>query len=138
LLADDPGAGDQFGTTVAISGDTAVVGSPADDTVAGTNAGSAYVYARSGAAWTEQAHLFASDGAASDFYGISVGISGTTVVVGAEGDDNQAGIDAGSAYVYTLQALATPIVVTQATATATLGQPISDTATVTGASPAPT
>jgi hypothetical protein len=140
LVADDPGNGDQFGTSVGIAGDTVVVGSVADDTAAGTNAGSAYVYTRSGTTWAQQAHLFASDAAASDFYGNSVAISADTVIVGAPFGDNQAGTNAGSAYVYTLAAGAalTTTITTQAMANATLGQAISDTATVTGTGPAPT
>ena len=100
LFASDGAASDIFGVSVAISGDTAVVGAGDDDTAGGTNAGSAYVFVRSDGVWTEQTHLFAFDGAANDLFGGSVAISGDTVVVGAPLDDTLGGVDAGSAYVF--------------------------------------
>src|SRR5206468_3453276 len=56
------------------------------------------VFVRSGGAWSQQAQLKAADAAASDYFGISVAVSGDTAVVGAYGDDTAAGTDAGSAY----------------------------------------
>jgi uncharacterized repeat protein (TIGR01451 family) len=88
---------------VSVDGDTVVVGASLDDTVAGptgVNAGSAYVFVRSGGTWTEQQKLVASDGAAFDEFGGSVSISGDTVVVGARSDDAAAGQDTGAAYVF--------------------------------------
>ena len=84
---------------MAIAGDTVVVGAYNDDDN-GSESGSAYVFTRSGTTWTEQAKLTASDGAADDFFGISVAISGDTVVIGAYADDDN-GINSGSAYIYT-------------------------------------
>ncbi len=101
LIASDGAAIDAFGLSVAISGDTAVVGSFLDDTPSGANAGSAYVFTRSGTVWTQQAKLTASDAAADDTFGISVAIDGDTIVVGSESDDTPAGSDTGSAYVFT-------------------------------------
>src|SRR6266536_2301396 len=100
LTAPDADIGDLFGVSVAVDRDTAVVGAEAHDTLGGTDAGSAYVFVRSGTAWTAQAYLVAPDGAASDFFGYSVGVSGHTAVVGADYDDTPAGTDAGSAYVF--------------------------------------
>jgi hypothetical protein len=101
LTASDAAAGDNFGrNAVGISGDTLVVGAPFDDTGAGSNAGSAYVFVRSGTSWSQQAKLTASDAAAGDVFGISEGISGDTIVVGAVNDDD-GGTDSGSAYVFT-------------------------------------
>ena len=100
LVASDGAADDAFGFSVAISGETLVVGAPADDTAGAANAGSAYVYVRSGTTWSEQAHLMASDGAVSDNFGWSVAISGESLVIGAPFDDTAAGVDAGSVYVY--------------------------------------
>ncbi|WP_095987402.1 DUF7507 domain-containing protein [Cystobacter fuscus] len=100
LTASDAAALDSFGTSVALSGDTAVVGAPNDDTAAGSETGSAYVFVRSGTAWSQQAHLTASDAAAGDFFGWSVAISGDIAVVGAYADDTAAGQQAGSAYVF--------------------------------------
>ena len=100
LVASDGAASDCFGCSVSVSGDTAVVGADADDTAGGADAGSAYVFVRSGTVWSEQQKLLASDGAADDCFGQSVSVSGDTVVVGASGDDTAGGVDAGSAYVF--------------------------------------
>ena len=67
---------------------------------AGANSGSAYVFTRSGGVWTQQAKLTATDAAPADQFGIAVSVSGDTAVVGAYFDDD-AGIDAGSVYVFT-------------------------------------
>ncbi|MGI9106290.1 MAG: Calx-beta domain-containing protein [Pyrinomonadaceae bacterium] len=104
-LTVDEGAHDRFGTAVGIDGDLIVVGAPDNDTRGG-NAGAAYVFARSGGAWTLQQKLTASDGVSGDFLGREVAISGHTVVVGAEEKDvlNSAGtrlIGAGASYVFT-------------------------------------
>ena len=99
LTAADPAPDDWFGRSVAIDGQTAVVGSVGDDNV-GTDSGSAYVFTRSGATWTQEAKLTASDAAGSDNFGFSVAVSGDTAVVGAFGDDDR-GLNSGSAYVFT-------------------------------------
>jgi len=96
LTASDGESGDLFGRAVAISGDTAIVGVYGDDD-RGANSGSAYVFTRSGGTWTQQAKLTASDGAAGDYFGSSVALSGDTVVAGAGSDDSHRG----SAYVFT-------------------------------------
>ena len=101
LTAADGAAGDQFGYSVAISGDTVVVGAPFDDVGFSVNQGSAYVFIRSGTTWSQQRHLTAADGAANFQFGYSVTISGDTVVVGAFLDDLGANNDQGSAYVFT-------------------------------------
>jgi hypothetical protein len=101
ILASDGAAADQFGNSVAISGDTVVVGAYVDDVVASVNQGSAYVFTRSGTTWTQQQKLTASDGAANDRFGSSVGISGDTVVVGAPLHKVGSNLDQGSAYVFT-------------------------------------
>src|SRR6266540_3231667 len=100
LEASDPAAFDGFGFSVAISGETVVVGALFDDGAAGLQQGSAYVFARSGGVWTQQQKLLASDAAAGDAVGMSVAISGETVVVGAQFDDDVAGDNQGSAYVF--------------------------------------
>ena len=100
LTASDGATGDYFGHSVAISGDTAVVSACGDKV--GTHAfqGSAYIFVRSGSAWSKQAKLTAADGAANDYFGTSVAISGETVVVGAPDDNVGANEDQGSAYVF--------------------------------------
>jgi acetyltransferase-like isoleucine patch superfamily enzyme len=95
LTASDGALDDVFGVSVAVSGDTALIGAGGDDD-AGDGSGSAYVYARSGGSWVEQAKLTASDAAAGDSFGINVAVSGNTALIGAPGDD---GI--GSAYLFT-------------------------------------
>jgi len=98
LLASDGSVADQLGISVALAGDTAVVGS-IDDDDHGERSGSAYVFVRSGASWSQQAKLTAADGAERDQFGISVAVSGDTVVVGAWGDDDL-GNSSGAAFVF--------------------------------------
>lgn len=83
LVASDGTAGDYFGHSVSVSGDTAVVGAHLKTVAANTEQGVAYVFTRTGTDWTQQAKLVASDGAAHDAFGSTVAISGATVVVGA-------------------------------------------------------
>ncbi|MBS0196230.1 MAG: hypothetical protein JSR77_05680 [Planctomycetes bacterium] len=94
-------ANDRFGISVAISGDTVVVGAHLDDVGASANQGRAYVFVRSGTAWTQQALLTAADGAANDNFGASVAIAGNTVVVGSANNDVGGNVNQGSAYVFT-------------------------------------
>ena len=105
LTASDGQSGDQFGRSVAVSGDgtTVVVGAITDDTDIDINVGSAYVYDLSGGAPVET-KLTASDGQAHDGFGRSVAVSGdgTTALVGASGNDADAGAQAGAVYVYDL------------------------------------
>ncbi len=98
LTASDAAAGDVFGFSVALSGDTALVGAVGDDD-AGSFSGSAYVFVRSGTSWIQQAKLTASDAASNDIFGGSVALIGDTALVGAAGDDD-AGSVSGSAYVF--------------------------------------
>ena len=100
LIASDAAAGDRFGTSVAVDGDTTAVGVPYDDHSNRTDAGSAYVFVRSAGVWTVQAKLTASDAAPGDYFGVSVAVSGDTAVVGAGCDDHTGGNCAGSAYVF--------------------------------------
>jgi len=99
LTASDAAAGDQFGLSVALSGDSAIISAYLDDDTA-SGSGSAYVFTRSGDSWSQQGKLTASDAAAFDNFGFSVAISGDSVVVGANRDDD-AGSASGSAYVFT-------------------------------------
>jgi hypothetical protein len=101
LFASDAAFGDQFGTSVDISGSRIVVGAPFDNTAAGSNAGSAYVYARDGNAWFEEAHLVDSDGADNDRFGSSVAVAGESLVaVGAPFDNTAGGTNAGSVHLF--------------------------------------
>lgn len=101
LTASDGAGNDYFGASVSISGEYIVVGAWADDNN-GNNSGSAYIYKMPVAGWTdatETAKLTASDGAAWDYFGNTVSISGDDVVIGAVGNDDN-GDNSGSAYVF--------------------------------------
>ena len=98
LTAGDGAADDRFGYDVSISGDYAIVGAYGDDDN-GSSSGSAYIFERSGGIWTQAAKLTAGDGAADDFFGRLVSISGEYAVVGAYGDDDH-GSSSGSAYIF--------------------------------------
>jgi hypothetical protein len=100
LVADDAGAADVFGSSVAIEGDTVVVGAPGDD----GRIGAAYVFTRAGGTWTQRAKLTASDGLPGDNFGQSVAISAERVVVGAPYSGPH-GVFSGSAYVFLLDPL---------------------------------
>jgi hypothetical protein len=129
LKAANAEAGDIFGSSVAINGDTIVVGAFNEDSNQTTitngssasadnsasNAGAAYVFVRSGNSWSQQAYLKAPNVDGGDNFGVSVALSGDTIVVGAAKEssnqttitngssasaDNSAA-DAGAAYVFT-------------------------------------
>ena len=89
---------DHFGNSVSISGDYCIVGAHQDDD-SGIYSGSAYIFARDGNNWTQQAKLLASDGDAYDSFGYQVSICDDYAIVGARGDDDK-GIDSGSAYIF--------------------------------------
>jgi hypothetical protein len=98
LAASDPAANQNFGWSVAVSGDTAVVGAWGDQSDESPLQGTAYVFTRSGATWTQQQVLTASDGASADRFGSSVAISDDTLLIGAC-NFNMPG--PGAAYVFT-------------------------------------
>jgi len=100
LTADDGAAGDLFGISVALSGDTILVGADLHDAIA-PNAGAVYVYTRTGNTWSQQAKLTAADGGETDIFGVRVALSGDTALISARRDDDDVmGVDAGSAYVF--------------------------------------
>jgi hypothetical protein len=98
ITASDGAAGDYFGLSVSISGNYAIVGAFGDDDK-GDHSGSAYIFRWDGDGWIQQQKLTASDGAASDFFGSSVSISGDYAIIGASYDDDR-GTDSGSAYIF--------------------------------------
>jgi hypothetical protein len=83
LTSSDGGELDHFGTSVAVSGTTVIVGAPYHTVGSNNEQGAAYVFVKSGETWIQQAELTASDGAIFDNFGWSVAVSGTTAVVGA-------------------------------------------------------
>ena len=132
------GEGDGFGNSVAVSVDTVVVGAPREDgsttgvnstpDESAANAGAAYVFVRSGGAWTQQTYLKASQVTGSDFFGGSVAVSGDTVVVGASGEDsstsgvnstpNESVSASGAAYTFTELTNTAPLATAQSVTTA--------------------
>jgi hypothetical protein len=111
VVASDRAPYDEFGLSVAISGDYVIVGTSnesedanGENTVG--NAGSAYIFVRSGETWTQQQKIVASDRGIADYFGCSVDISGDHVIVGAYAEDEDtSGVNslntAGSAYIFT-------------------------------------
>jgi len=134
LKASNTDAGDNFGHSVSVSGDTVVVGAWGESSYAtgvdgdesdnsATSSGAAYVFARTGGTWAQQAYLKASNTRANDRFGSSLSVSGATVVVAtplesssATGvDGNQADISAshaGAAYVFVLPTPPAPAIST--------------------------
>jgi len=102
LTASDADAGDQFGSSVFIDGDTALIGAQRGDGQE-PDSGSAYVFVRDPSTfplWTEEGpKLIASDGEAGDRFGFSVSLSGDRALIGAVGDDDL-GFNAGAAYLF--------------------------------------
>ena len=102
LLASDGENGDAFGWSVAVSGETVIVGAQNDEDRA-ISAGSAYLFSRDHGgtnAWGQIAKLTASDADVNDRFGWSVSISGDTALVGAFQNDIDGLTSAGSAYVF--------------------------------------
>jgi hypothetical protein len=87
LTPGDAAASDYFGGSVAIDGNTAVIGTWRKNNYIGA----AYVFVRSGSVWNQQAKLTASDGASGDDFGWAVSVSGDTVAVGAYNKNNMTG-----------------------------------------------
>jgi hypothetical protein len=119
VKASNSGAGDLFGSAIALDGDTLVVGAVGEASSATTvngnqannsavAAGAAYVFVRSSGAWSQQAYLKAANAEQGDFFGTSVSVEGNTLVVGAPEEDSASSdpgsngaSSAGSAYVFT-------------------------------------
>lgn len=96
LTASDAQASDEFGLSVSLSNNRALIGAHLED-ANGTDSGSAYVYEYNGATWSESEKLMASDGVASDYFGYSVSLSGDKILIGAYKDDDN-GSSSGSVY----------------------------------------
>jgi hypothetical protein len=100
LVASDGGLNDQLGLSIAIDGDTAVVGAPLSTVGLLFGQGSAYVFTRTNGLWVESQKLVASDGSKNDWFGYSVALRGDDIVVGAIGDGPNS---VGAAYVFARQ-----------------------------------
>jgi uncharacterized repeat protein (TIGR01451 family) len=101
LTASDGAAGDVFGYSAALSGDTALVGAIFAKVGSNSDQGAAYVFTRSGTTWSQQQKLTASDGASYDRFGNSAALSGDTALVGAVNAKIGSNSDQGAAYVFT-------------------------------------
>lgn len=101
LEADDQEPLDRFGWEVALTGQTALIGTPFDDTH-GNLSGSAYVFGRSNGGWSQQTKLIAPDSEREALFGWAVALAGQTAIVGAPEDENSNGDKAGAAYVFDL------------------------------------
>ena len=103
ITGTDAAAEEDFGWSVSIYGDRALVSAPFDDISGILNRGSAYTFKRATTGiWTLEAKLVASDGAADDYFGYSVCIFNNQVIVGAPYDDIVSALDRGSAYIFQL------------------------------------
>jgi hypothetical protein len=100
LLAEDGNEGDFFGSSVALSGDAALVGAPGDEDPNGEQAGSAYVFGRDDGEWTQRAKFAPENGDGDDLFGTAVDLAGGTALVSAVRDEDPNGEQAGSAYVF--------------------------------------
>jgi FG-GAP repeat/FG-GAP-like repeat len=99
LLANDGAVADKFGYSVAISQNTIVVGAFNDDSPL-SNAGSAYVFVRSGTTWSFQQKLTANDATADQEFGNAVAVTGETIAVGEHFADLPGNSEAGAVYIY--------------------------------------
>ena len=97
ITASDGAGGDEFGFSVAV-GDSKIIVGARDDADNGNNSGSVYVYDLDG---SNEVKITASDGAAGNYFGYSVAVAGSKIIVGARGDDDNGG-SSGSVYVYDL------------------------------------
>ena len=98
LIPSDGEAEDLFGFSVAMDGDTVIIGSHRSN-VPGADAGSAYIFVRRGSDWIQQARLIADDANEFEWFGYAVAISGDTAIVGAI-RSNTTGKDSGAAYIF--------------------------------------
>jgi len=94
----DAAALDEFGRSVSVDGEVALVGADRNDDM-GVDSGSVYVFRYDGVSWVEEQKLTASDGSPVDNFGRSVSLSGDVAIVGAWGDDDM-GSESGAAYVF--------------------------------------
>ena len=99
LLASDGDPYDNFGNSVSVNGDVAIVGAHYNDKNSISNIGSAYVFRWDGTSWIEEAKLLASDGDVDDYFGFAVSVDADTAVIGSPYNDDN-GIYSGSAYVF--------------------------------------
>lgn len=101
LTASDGSDNDFFGTSIALVGDTAVIGAPSKTVGGNPYQGAAYVFVRTGGVWAEQQELTANDGDINAMFGTGVGIAGTSALVSAPGATIGPYFNQGAVYVFT-------------------------------------
>ena len=110
ILASDPAANDKFGLPIALDGELVVIGAQTDDDAcpppSSCNSGSAYAFRRTASGWVQIGKILASDSVKNDLFGAWLGLSGTTVLVGAHAADpacpSSPTCNSGAAYVFEL------------------------------------
>jgi len=103
LTSSDGSANDYFGSSVAISGNTIVVGADGATVNGNPHQGAGYIFVQPQGGWTdmtETAKIAASDGYVGDDFGASVGVSGNTVAVGAPYAYISGNLEQGASYVF--------------------------------------
>ena len=100
LTSSDGAANDNFGSSVAVSGGTAVIGAYNRGVGGNSSQGAAYVFVQSGTSWSQQAEWTASDGGENSRFGVSVSVSGGTALIGANGQPVGSNSGQGAAYVF--------------------------------------
>ena len=99
LIASDGAYSDNFGVSVSLDGNYALIGANEVDVDESLYAGAAYIYFYNGTTWTQQAKLTASEAETGDHFGSSVSISGDYAFIGVPNDDDH-GSDSGSVYIF--------------------------------------
>ena len=157
IKASVPGADDQFGFHLSLSGNTLVVGAPQEKSNAKgvdgnqldnslTEAGAVYVFSRAGDLWTQQSYLKASNTTADDRFGQAVSVSGDTIAVGADHEDSNAtglsgnqadtsATDAGAAYIFTIPPDQPKTTLSFSATEVLAGSPVTMTITLTNPNP---
>lgn len=100
LVSEDGQANDLFGDAIAFSGDTALIGAYGATINGNFAQGAVYVFTFAGGAWTQTQKISLADGQGNDNFGYSIGLSGTTAIIGADGSQVGANAFQGAAYVY--------------------------------------
>lgn len=97
IIANDFAAGEDFGYSIAVDGDTLLIGAVSADVAGQVDQGVAYIFVRQGQSWVQQAKLSSSDGLAGDGFGVDVALQGDTALIGAFRQGDQ---DIGAAYLF--------------------------------------
>lgn len=99
LISSDGEEGDNFGSSVSLLGNKALIGTPYDDDN-GYESGSAYIFEYVSNNWIQSQKLISSDSSANDWFGQSVSLSNEYIIVGSVQQSNLNGIEAGAVYVF--------------------------------------